>query len=215
MKTNILIIFMLLIAGCSTPAYYQKDYVLSGYNYEIQGLNQSALEEYLLAVKENPDNDTAWTNLGNIYTKQGENEKAIEAYKKALVINKNCIEAMNNLACVYIDEDKNINEAIVLANKAISLNPEELWCYYDTLGWAYCSKHDYKKAKKYIKKAIKLCPLCERESLALIYYHLAAISYETKNKSRAIKHYNKALSLTHDKVLKSVIETNIKLINGR
>lgn len=205
----------MLCCSCISTAQSRKHHLLSGYDNEIKGYNQEALAEYKKAVEKEPDNDTAWTNLGNVYSKTGEKDKAIEAYKKAISINEKYPEAMNNLACIYIDNKENLDEAINLSEKSISLNPESIWCYYDTLGWAYFKKAEHEKALENINKAISLCPQTENEFLATAHYHSALIQFESGNKEDALNHYDKALRLSNDSTLKSIIEMNVKLLTRK
>ena len=209
-------ILALYFTGCTSTDFYKKrNHLLTGYSFEMQDLKQKALSEYQKAVIEQPENAIAWTNLGNIYSKIGEKEKAIESYKQAIEINNNCSEAINNLACIYLDNNENLDEALELVNKAITLKPEEIWFYYDTLGWTYFKRKEYQNAKKNVEQAINVCQQDQEEFLSIAYYHLALICFESGNKSKALEHYNKALKLSNDEILNSIINTNIKLIAGR
>ena len=50
-----------------------------------------------------------------------------------------------------------LDEALVLIEKALSQEPNNA-AYLDSLGWVYYKKKDYKKAYKYITKAVEIMP---------------------------------------------------------
>ena len=82
-----------------------------------------------------------------------------------------------------------INEKIVLLNKAIELNPKPGY-YYIHRGKAYLSKHEYQKALEDLDKAIVIIP---NSSIA---YNLRGLAYDALDKQdQAMAEFNKAISL--------------------
>ena len=51
----------------------------------------------------------------------------------------------------------NLDDALILIEKALSQEPDNA-AYLDSLGWVYYKKKDYKKAYKYITKAVEIMP---------------------------------------------------------
>ena len=94
--------------------------------------------------------------LGSIYHKQGEIEKAIKSFETALTLKPNFVPACNALAWLYAESEKNIDEAITLARKAVKLKPTA--SHWDTLAYALYKAQRYKEAADAIAKALDLQP---------------------------------------------------------
>ena len=123
-------------------------------------LQQSDLEaavEYLQrALEIRPNFAVGHYQLGSIYHKQGEIEKAIESFEAALTLNPNFATACNALAWLYAESEKNIDEAITLARRAVKLKPTA--SHWDTLAYALYKAQRYKEAAGAIAKALDLQP---------------------------------------------------------
>ncbi len=93
------------------------------------------------------------------YTLEKENKlvMAEEILKDILKLYPEDANACNSLAFIYYRQNKNIDEALKLAQRALrkeSSNP----AYLDTLGVLYYKKEDKARASKTLKKAIELDP---------------------------------------------------------
>ena len=123
-------------------------------------LQQNDLEtaaEYLQqALEIRPNFAAGHYQLGSIYHKQGEGEKAIESFETALQLRPNFAPACNTLAWLYAESEKNIDDAITLARKAIELKPTA--SYWDTLAYALYKARRYKEAAEAIATALDLQP---------------------------------------------------------
>ncbi len=65
---------------------------------------------------------------------------------------------------MYAEKGTNLEEAIELANRALSLFPDSA-ASLDTLGWAYYKKGDRTEALKYLARALAKSP-ANKEVLA-------------------------------------------------
>ena len=123
-------------------------------------LQQNDLEtaaEYLQqALEIRPSFAAGHYQLGSIYHKQGEVAKAIESFETALQLRPNFAPACNALAWLYAENEKNIDDAITLARKAIELKPTA--SYWDTLAYALYKARRYKEATEAIATALDLQP---------------------------------------------------------
>ena len=123
-------------------------------------LQQNDLEtaaEYLQqALKIRPNFAAGHYQLGSIYHKQGKIEKAIESFETALTLKPNFAPACNALAWLYAESEKNIDEAITLARKAVKLKP--IASHWDTLAYALYKAQRYKDAAEAIATALDLQP---------------------------------------------------------
>lgn len=78
-----------------------------------------SLEE---AVKANPKNGGAWTQLGNIYFDTNQPVKSIAAYKRSLDLNQAQPDVWTDLGAMY-RSNRQFKEAIAAFDNAINLQP--------------------------------------------------------------------------------------------
>ncbi len=83
---------------------------------------QKAVENYMMAIKINPNSYSAYNNLGNIMFLTGNRQQAIEFYKKSIEINPQQIDSRLNLGILYYYEGK-LNLAAEQFNKVLELDP--------------------------------------------------------------------------------------------
>ncbi len=83
---------------------------------------QKAVENYLIAIKLNPNSYSAYNNLGNIMFLTGNRQKAVEFYKKSIEINPNQIDSRLNLGILYYYEGE-LNLAAEQFKKVLELDP--------------------------------------------------------------------------------------------
>ena len=91
-----------------------------------------AIENYNRAITLSPNLATSHYNLGLTYHKQGKLEIAIKSYQKAISLDSTLAIAHNNLAVCYTDMRQNLKVALIHAEKATSLAPDDA-NYWDTL----------------------------------------------------------------------------------
>jgi len=130
---------------------------------------QLAPKEVLLIETEPTNNIDAYAfclkgrDFASKYT-DDDNETAIKFYKKALHVDSNYALAYANLASAYDQkvrryfyEEEWRDSAILMSNKALSLNPI-LAEGHSSLAKSYEAKQNYKLAKYHYEKAIRLNP---------------------------------------------------------
>ena len=117
---------------------------------------EAAVEHLQRALEIRPNFAAGYYQLGSIYHKQGKVEKAIESFEAAVTLNPNFARACNTLAWLYAESEKNIDEAITLARKAVKLKPTA--SHWDTLAYALYKGQRYKDAAEAIATALNLQP---------------------------------------------------------
>ncbi|MCS7227936.1 MAG: tetratricopeptide repeat protein, partial [Endomicrobia bacterium] len=90
--------------------------------YAKERLFDKAVENYLIAVKLNPNSYAAYNNLGNIMFLTNNRTQAIEFYKKSIEINPTQVDARVNLGILYYYEGK-LNLAAEQFNEVLKLQP--------------------------------------------------------------------------------------------
>ena len=131
------------------PAY-------SGYAALLVRRNQTdkAVEQYKLIVEKKPS-ASVYTLLGILEDGRGNAPEAEKNYRKALEITPDAPIAANNLAWLLAENQGNLDEALMLAQKTVSQIQNSAG-FYDTLGWIYYKKGLYTPAVEQLKKAVAL-----------------------------------------------------------
>lgn len=91
---------------------------------------RQALTNLEAEVTANPNNFTAWTNLGNLYFDTDQPSKAIAAYNKSLLLHKGDANLLTDLGVMY-RKDNQPTKALEFFDKAIQENPTHLPSRYN------------------------------------------------------------------------------------
>jgi tetratricopeptide (TPR) repeat protein len=131
------------------PAY-------SAYASVLAARNQTgaAVEQYKRIVEKKPSS-SVYTLLGMLEYGRGNSPEAEKNYRKALEIMPDAPIAANNLAWLLAENQGNLDEALLLAQKSVN-QIQNSAAFYDTLGWVYYKKGLYTPAVEQLKKAVAL-----------------------------------------------------------
>ena len=135
---------------------YLPAYLSLGEVFIQQRNLEKAVSVYQKAAKIAPNNSQVWGKLGVIYINQRQFEPAILAFKQAIAADSTAAEAYNNLARLYAGLGKEMQQAIDLAEHAVTLMPTAK--HYDTLAYTYYRNAEYAKALTAIHQALALAP---------------------------------------------------------
>lgn len=116
-------------------------------------------------------------------------EDAKDAYEMALRLDRNNHNALNNYAYYLSVRNEKLNEALEMAERAISFEQENA-AYLDTIGWIHFKLGNYEKARSYIMQAIET-----GDAGAEVYEHLGDIYAEIGNENEARDWWQKALEI--------------------
>lgn len=135
---------------------------------------EKAIYVYQKATKVVPNNPQVWVKLGVIYINQRQFEQAILAFKQAIAVDNTAAEAYNNLARLYAGLGKEMQEAIDLAEHAVTLMPTAK--HYDTLAYTYYRNTEYAKALTAINQALALAPDADQYNELLLKIQKAQVA---------------------------------------
>jgi len=125
------------------------------------------IEELISVLKINSASDASISeSLAFIYWESKMPDKAEEYLRKALSSSPDVPDLMNNLASLLIENDRNIEEAIQLTDKAIELSPD-YYLFYWTKGEALYKQGKYNEALEVLQKSWDLQPYAYIYSLHL------------------------------------------------
>ncbi len=181
-------------------------YYILGQAFRFINSNDSplflAIAAYEKASSLAPKNTKLQTSLLSIYMGLHEEMKASgkqepfwleeAVYKKILDISPTNSHAMNNLGYLYAEYGVNLDQAMELCKRAVSITPNNAG-FRDSLGWVAFKCKNYSLAESELTKAIKM-----RENFYDGYYHLATVYYATGNMKGAADNYEKALEIKSD-----------------
>jgi tetratricopeptide (TPR) repeat protein len=162
------------------------------------------------------DHDT----LGYVYYLRASNyyllKKTLESERdlmKALELSPNNYTVMNDLAYSFVCEQKNLERAENMINKALASSPDNPQ-YLDTMGWLLYMKKDYEAAANYLEKAIEELKAQSKNNAidATLYDHLGDIYWHLSKKNLARFSWQYALEAENDDDEKQKISK--KISNG-
>jgi tetratricopeptide (TPR) repeat protein len=136
-----------------------------------------------------PKDPSGYIVLGTLAESQGNANGAMNDYKQALAIQPDHAVAANNLAYLMLQNGQDVDVALSLAQTARRALPHSANTA-DTLAWAYYKKGIYGSGRDVLEDAAKTAP-----DDASIQYHLGMIYLKLGDKTSAIDHLKKAVSL--------------------
>lgn len=130
--------------------------------------------------------------LGAAYERSGRTQDAVIEFRALLERDDHFAPALNYLGYMYAERGENLDEAMKLVRRAVSLEPGN-GAYVDSLGWAYYRLGRYEEAKGHLLKAAKLVG-----DDAVVHEHLGDVYSAIGDKNEAADAYRKALELDHE-----------------
>ena len=124
--------------------------------------------------------------------------------KKALQLAPDEPAVLNYLGYSYVDQNRNIQEALAMLEKAHTLKPSDGYIA-DSVGWAYYKLGRYADAAKTLENAVELVP-----GDPTINDHLGDAYWRVGRKLDAQFQWNHALAFGPDKTQKTLIEAKLK-----
>ncbi|MGE5432302.1 MAG: tetratricopeptide repeat protein [Syntrophomonadaceae bacterium] len=176
---------------------------LSAYGYTLNQLKEptSAIHYIKAALKLDSNNVDLIGTLGLIYNSQKKWAECDSAYSRALSLDSNNVLILNNYAYSLAERGIRLDEALKMAEKAVSREPGNS-SYLDTYGWVFYRMGNYDKAEEYIRKALAL-----DSSNSTLIEHLGDINFKAGKKGKALEMWQQAFQLnTDNSELKTKIE---------
>lgn len=133
--------------------------------------------------------------LANLYYENQRFDRVEEELQMALKLDPDFHEANNFLGYLFVENNRNLDEAIALINKALKVQPQN-GAYLDSLGWAYYKKAQVEGKDDYLIMALqKLLEAIQFMQEPDIYEHIGDVHYSLGNWDEAVNAWEKAQAL--------------------
>ena len=133
--------------------------------------------------------------LANLYYEDKIFDRAEEELQMTLKLDPDFHEANNFLGYLFVENNKNLDEAIHLINKALKAQPQN-GAYLDSIGWAYYKKAQVEGRNDYLVVALKkLLEAVQFMEEPDIYEHVGDVHYSLGDWDKAVKAWEKAMAL--------------------
>jgi len=133
--------------------------------------------------------------LANLYYEDQKMNKVEDELQMTLKLDPDFHEASNFLGYLFVENNKNLDEAIQLINRALKAQPRN-GAYIDSLGWAYYKKAQAEGRNDYLiialQKLLEAVQLLEEPD---IYEHIGDVHYSLGHWDEAVKVWEKAQTL--------------------
>jgi tetratricopeptide (TPR) repeat protein len=137
------------------------------------------IEKIRTILKENSASEAVIaSNIAEIYSEAGILDKAEEYYRQSLSFEPENPARISNLAYFLVNKNRNIEEGLELANRALGLIPDD-YAFLHAKGWGLYKQGKFKDALDILQKSWDL----RREKA--VYNHEAFLHLETAKKAVA------------------------------
>lgn len=199
-------VFGILKESVSKGSKSLGEYTTLSQIFQRKGKDKEAIETLKTAISIviNNKDDEALKEvrfmLANLYYEMNDHKNAVEELEKVLQMDPDYHQANNFLGYFFIEKGEQLDEALSLIEKALSIEPEN-GAYLDSLGWAYyklAEEEDGGKIMLALQKLIEASKFAEDPEImghiGDVYYSLgfwerAQIQWET-----ALKLWEKSVS---------------------
>lgn len=160
--------------------------------YVRQKRLDDAIAQYRAVTERNPKSVPGQTMLAMLFEAQQRIPDAEKQYQKVLAIDANAAVAANNLAWIYVASDRNLPEALQLAQTAQQKLPDQPQIN-DTLGWIYYKQKQATRAIRHLEMSI------EKDATdPSVHYHLGMAYALAGETGKARTSLQRALSMKPD-----------------
>ncbi|NQU05106.1 MAG: tetratricopeptide repeat protein [Calditrichaeota bacterium] len=160
--------------------------------FEQDGRHQEALDDVNRSIEIDSSRLAPYITKGYLHHELGEWYKGAEAYEQALLIEPDNPVVLNNYAYLLSEQNHRLEDALVMVNRAIELEPKSA-SYIDTRAWLFYRLGRNEEALTELKRAMKLNP-----KTAELYEHLGYIYKALGKDKKAKKAWQKASKLEPD-----------------
>lgn len=159
--------------------------------YQQSGRTDQAVTVLERADSELPDSPEVLYQLGMLYERQGRTKDFERLMKQVIDLRPNDANAFNALGYTYADQNRRLDEAQDLLERAMELEPQNPYIL-DSVGWYLYRVGDYQAALEYLQRSYEKLPEAD------VAAHLGEVLWAKGRKQDAIHVFQAALSKDPD-----------------
>ena len=167
---------------------YSIQYIL-GISYNRLKQYDEARNYYERALVIQPNSISLLHSMAILYDSLNEWDKSDKIYINLIKTDSLDAQAFNNYAYSLVERNKDLKRALIMAKKAISLEPNNA-SYLDTIGWIYYKLEDLEKAQKFLEASLEII-----DDNAVVLEHLGDLMMKGNKSKDARNYYLRALEL--------------------
>ena len=167
----------------------QPDFLQQGVDLYQRGDLQGAIQAFEQEVTVNPDNATAYNNLGFLFYQQQHWAQSVTACQKAVELKPDYAEAYWNMGFAY-EQLEQYPEAILAMEKGIELSPGSSGVY-SNLGNMYARLERYEDATNAFQNAVLYNP-----EDAIAYNNLGVVRFKTGHFEDAVEDFRRSVEIS-------------------
>jgi tetratricopeptide (TPR) repeat protein len=149
------LILLLFFSAANAQMYNANYYYRSGLELKKSNKFSEALADFTKSASINSKFDSAWFEMGNIYSLGGHTDLAIGSYKKTLALNPKYTEALIAMGKTYRDVKQNLDSALIYYHAAARIDSTNKETFF-ALAWTYNARKEYDNAIHHAVKALEI-----------------------------------------------------------
>lgn len=149
----------------------------------------SEVEKLVLKIQDKRTKAETLLVLADIAYMQRNWKEAERKYQQVLELDPDNATALNNYGYMLAELGERLDEAEAMIRKALKIRPNEP-AFWDSLGWVYFQRGNYKKALQWVEKAVKAQP-----NDAELRYHLGLIYWKLGEREKALRELREAVKI--------------------
>ena len=157
MLKKILPLFLLLfvVSALFAQPYNAKSFYKAGINFKNKNMFLEAMGAFKKTISLDKKFDSAYLELGLLYSRTTRADSAVWYYNKAISINPSMAPAYIALGNFYRDAKPNYDSALICYFNALKTDSLNKVTYY-SIAWCYNAKGEYEKAIPYGIKSLEI-----------------------------------------------------------
>lgn len=164
------------------------------------GQPETALSRFQKALDQFGKNESTESARAALHAGRGlardrlnHSRQAQSAYEASLELDRNQPTALRHFALHLAGQEKNLNRALRLAQRAVEARPSDPEAL-DALGWVHFKRGALTEAESFLQRALDT-----GEAPAVVYEHVGDLHRAQGNENRARRYWKKALHLAPDR----------------
>jgi tetratricopeptide (TPR) repeat protein len=175
-----------------------------GIEYRIVKDFNRAIEVFNRAIQLNDQDARYYFHLGVSYERLGMIEQAIHYLDRSVQLDDSSATSLNYLGYLLADGGIRLQEARIMIEKALALDPEN-GAYLDSMGWVLYRLREFNKAREYLESAVEFADSADEENY-VIFEHLGDVYYQIGLIEEAVDAWQEALKMKYTEEIQQKID---------